>query len=711
MFANRRPAPKQAGASAGSARPATATQTTTSTVQQQPRPATLAVPARTTAPSSPLSSLAASSSPPARPVHPARTAPPPTVKRAGAVPVLKTVVKTVTKVAVAPAPVRPFGAAVPGQQQHQPQPRTLNAYKRPADAPPLKEPAAKRAVDERENGKKGKKNGGGSAAPSSKRGASSSDDASGSSKSRRAAKEGPAPLSSDLDPLTPSEAEDDDESDLSSVDEDYFAKTLTREDGAPVCDRDVRARGEGPTDGKSGESLVLENLGAYREHFVDPQNPEGPTAAWAGADIPVVELEYPADGVRERFALLAPKSDDEYNPIEDVLKVILTVLDHYLTPEEALTHFGHQPGGKGFAAFLYNSSRSSSRAGTPSTPAASATPSAGADSSAAVSAHDFALVPSATSLTRELEKARSKRDGPAFLASLARYNAVLARLRADGTIARNVAAMRGVREKVWTKVFHQCYDRAVGPEIEKLREYEAFSDNVYGELLPRFMNEIFEKTHMKPNSVFVDLGSGVGNCVVQAALATGAESYGFENMAHASHLARLQVAEAERRFRMWALGGGAMRVVEADFCESSEVMSVLRRADVVLVNNEVFTATLNERLSWLFLELPATAKIVSLKPFMPDKFKLSSHNANSPAAILNQSLPQRYKAASVSWKMDGGTYYLTRIDRARVERFQLRERERDERRREQARVRKERREGSSSASVGSGAMSRGASRQ
>lgn len=29
----------------------------------------------------------------------------------------------------------------------------------------------------------------------------------------------------------------------------------------------------------------------------------------------------------------------------------------------------------------------------------------------------------------------------------------------------------------------------------------------------------FDKTHLGPNSVFVDLGSGVGNCVVQAALA------------------------------------------------------------------------------------------------------------------------------------------------------------------------------------------------
>lgn len=58
-------------------------------------------------------------------------------------------------------------------------------------------------------------------------------------------------------------------------------------------------------------------------------------------------------------------------------------------------------------------------------------------------------------------------------------------------------------------------------------------------------------------------------------------------MAHASQLARLQVDEAERRFRMWGLDGGAMRVVEADFTTCAEVGEVLRRADVVLVNNEV----------------------------------------------------------------------------------------------------------------------------
>lgn len=59
-------------------------------------------------------------------------------------------------------------------------------------------------------------------------------------------------------------------------------------------------------------------------------------------------------------------------------------------------------------------------------------------------------------------------------------------------------------------------------------------------------------------------------------------------MPHAASLARTQVKEAEARFRMWGLNSGMMRTAEVDFCESQTVNEVLRRADVVLVNNEVY---------------------------------------------------------------------------------------------------------------------------
>lgn len=184
------------------------------------------------------------------------------------------------------------------------------------------------------------------------------------------------------------------------------------------------------------------------------------------------------------------------------MQVILTVLDHFLTKDEAFAHFGHQSGATSFAAFLYNRSSSNSRAGTPSTPlngpassstaASSSTTTAArpADRSTPTLAPPTAANDPQPPLIRELEKARAKRDGPSFLASIERYNTTLRALKAAGVVQRNIAAMKGLREKVWTKVFLQCYDRAVGPDIERLKEYEAFSDNVYGELLPKFMNEM-----------------------------------------------------------------------------------------------------------------------------------------------------------------------------------------------------------------------------
>ncbi|GAA5899846.1 hypothetical protein JCM6882_005449 [Rhodosporidiobolus microsporus] len=596
--------------------------------------------------------------------------------------------------------------------QKPPPPPTLNALKRPPPPPPKEQPPAKRSSKDAKKKKR-------AVASSSDVGSSSEDEkplkkarrptTTKKPKSARAGTQRSSSTmrasSSDLDPVTPS---GDDESELSSPDEDYFAQTPKKAEGAPVVERAVAAQGEGLMDGRTGESLVLDNPTAYVEYFIDPDQGR-PTAEWAGSAIPSVELEFPAVGASERFALLAPRTDDEYNPIEDVMRTILVTIDHYLTPEQAHLYFLHLPGKTSFSAFLYNKS-SSSRSSTPSastskssTPAPDSIPPSAPytaqtsnvllDTAAACAA---GLPPPPTeSLIRTLERARSKRDGPAFLAAVERFNCILRVLKEQGIVAANIAAMKGVKEKLWQKVFYQCYDRQVGPEVEKLREYEAFSSFVYGELLPTFLNEIFEKTHLGPGKVFVDLGSGVGNCVVQAALATGAESYGFELMAHASRLARLQLGEAEKRFRMWGLGGGAMKVVEGDFCSHPDVFQVMKKADVVLVNNEVFTSDLNQKLSWLFLELPPSAKIVSLKPFVSKNFKITSHSVGSPFAILAQSPPIRYKPGSVSWKMEGGTYFLSRVDRTRVERFERKESEREGQRVKMLRERKEKREGSS----------------
>jgi hypothetical protein len=178
----------------------------------------------------------------------------------------------------------------------------------------------------------------------------------------------------------------------------------------------------------------------------------------------------------------------------------------------------------------------------------------------------------------------------------------------------NIEAMKGVAEKVWTKVVAQVYERAVGPEIERLSKYEAFSDNVYGELLPKFMMEMYlrffplfffgrrgcaddirkerrcQQTGLGPNDVFVDLGSGVGNCVVQAALAY-ALSFLSRNVISISLLTLLDkttvqdvkltvtricpppLSSLQNKSRKLNRGSGCMES-QVELCEQSKLISV-----------------------------------------------------------------------------------------------------------------------------------------
>lgn len=81
-------------------------------------------------------------------------------------------------------------------------------------------------------------------------------------------------------------------------------------------------------------------------------------------------------------------------------------------------------------------------------------------------------------ILRSFTKARNRRDGPLFVRTVARFNAALCKLKDDGAINRNIRKMHGVPEGVWRVVQEQGYARTVGPKVEELSRYEAFSDNV-----------------------------------------------------------------------------------------------------------------------------------------------------------------------------------------------------------------------------------------
>lgn len=265
-----------------------------------------------------------------------------------------------------------------------------------------------------------------------------------------------------------------------------------------------------------------------------------------------------------------------------------------------------------------------------------------------------------TGLIRRLEKAsnRNIQDLTGFKTALREYNETLLALVEDGIIAKNLDKLHELPSHLIAFILDQIYDRTVAPKVELLSKYENGTDYVYGELLHPFITKILiEQTQMTSGQVFVDLGSGVGNVVLQAALEIGCESWGCEMMENACNLAEAQTKEFAARSMLWGIEPGEVHLERGDFRKNDAIHKVLKRADVVLVNNKAFTSQLNDDLVRMFLDLKPGCKIISLKSFVADS--KSSHNINDVGSTILEVEECIYPEGYVSWTNAGGPYYIS----------------------------------------------------
>ncbi|WVQ93805.1 hypothetical protein IAU59_000883 [Kwoniella sp. CBS 9459] len=406
------------------------------------------------------------------------------------------------------------------------------------------------------------------------------------------------------------------------------------------------------------------NLDKYQAYFPQP-------GLEKGDQVPEVELLYPATGCKEKFILLTPTSAREYNPISELRTALRLILEHYIPPSHAHI-FGT------LSDSLIDPLESASIA-----PSRLTSPLPG-HSSLATPPPDH-VIPSET-IGDALRKALApnRRDGPGFMKAMKRYNEAMEEIQRDGSLKEWMKARPALEGRDWASlvdfVHDQAYSRCVGPYSNELEHHPKHPEEVaraisgkedaYGELRHNFMTKVIEQTKLGPDSVFVDLGSGVGNCVLQTALQAGSRSYGFELLPVPAHCARLQLREVQRRWAMWGLNGKLdVEVHEGDFRTHPVVAKRLREADVVLVNNEVFPSSLNIDLTNMFLDLKEGAIIVSLKPFVAEGFRMNESNCDSFSAIV-RSTQHSYYQDWVSWKGDSGRYYLQVIDRSKRAKFE-----------------------------------------
>lgn len=405
---------------------------------------------------------------------------------------------------------------------------------------------------------------------------------------------------------------DDDDNDDSGTDTSFEMRKRARVSASaePDLDRRIRSIDAFAEDGRREARII---------HAADITSAKGGAKFRPAFGEPegrtTISLQYPSRMEQERYELVLPRENEDFRPLDDIVQVVEMVSQHYV-PESQCDKFNDETSG----------------------------------------------------LRRRLRRALAHASESEFRTVIRDYNKTLEQLVMDGSVASNIDATHSLTLPLVERILTQIYSRTVSPRVESLRQYENGTDNVYGELLPRFISTIFKETRLKSRQIFVDLGSGVGNVVLQAALEIGCESWGCEMMPNACKLADLQRAEFKARCQLWGIAPGKTHLVHGDFLKEETILRALKQADVVLINNQAFTPQLNNELINHFLDLKEGCQIVSLKSFVPAGHKIQSRNLNSPINLLTVK-QKNYWSDSVSWTDVGGTYFIATKDSSRLKAF------------------------------------------
>jgi hypothetical protein len=140
----------------------------------------------------------------------------------------------------------------------------------------------------------------------------------------------------------------------------------------------------------------------------------------------------------------------------------------------------------------------------------------------------------------------------------------------------------------------QIYERAV-VDPDSLRKYKGFSKEVYGETGYGIINDLLKELNVTDTHIFVDLGSGIGNVVLQVSAQTRCKAYGIELLDTPATYATNQLNEFNKRCKMYCREEFDIKLFNGDFLEHSQIHKIIEISDFVFVNNFAFESSLNQR--------------------------------------------------------------------------------------------------------------------
>jgi len=222
--------------------------------------------------------------------------------------------------------------------------------------------------------------------------------------------------------------------------------------------------------------------------------------------------------------------------------------------------------------------------------------------------------------------------------------------------------------KMLKHILMQVYNLAIADPAE-LNHYEPFSPEVYGETSFELINQMIDQlTPITEDNKFIDLGSGVGQVVLQMAALTECKiCIGIEK----ATIPAKKAEEMDKYFKRWMGWYGKKfseyKIVQGDFFDL-EYKKMVSESSIVFVNNFAFGPEVDHLLKEKFADLKDGARIVSSKSFCPLNFRITERNLSDIGTIMHVSIMDPLKG-SVSWTGKPVSYYLHVIDSTKLERY------------------------------------------
>ncbi|XP_031549497.1 uncharacterized protein LOC116287026 [Actinia tenebrosa] len=214
----------------------------------------------------------------------------------------------------------------------------------------------------------------------------------------------------------------------------------------------------------------------------------------------------------------------------------------------------------------------------------------------------------------------------------------------------------------------QCvYSRAV-KDPDKLNSYEPFSPEVYGETSFDLIAQMIKEVPMGSDQTFIDLGSGVGQVILQVAASGNVkECFGIEK----AEIPACYAQEMDKLFRKLMKWFGKTHkpytLVKGDFLDQ-DVKEKITTSGIIFVNNFAFGPSVDHKLKEMFAHMKEGTKIISSKAFCPLNFRTTTRNLSDIGTILRVS-ELKPLGGAVSWTGKSVSYYVHVIDRTLLENF------------------------------------------